>query len=150
MSSYSNLTKSLEPASHADVATYRQWIAKHTPIAEQESRFLDKEADLLCITPQAPQPTNTTANTSSVATNTKESELQTPMVVVAFALVSTIIVFKVVPRILGRLLISAMVGFAALAILYPGALTSIKSIRQLGKGIAMYSSVMLVLSIIVG
>ena len=72
------------------------------------------------------------------------------MVVVAFALVSTIIVFKVVPRILGRLLISAMVGFAALAILYPGALTSIKSIRQLGKGIAMYSSVMLVLSIIVG
>ena len=146
MTSYSNLTKSLEPASHADITNYRQWIAQHTPIAEQEARFLDKEADLLCVTPQQQVP----KTNSTPATGAKEKELQTPIVVVAFALVSTIIVFKVVPRILGRLLISAMVGFAALAILYPGALTSMQSVRDLGKGIAMYSSVMLVLSIIVG
>ena len=146
MTSYSNLTKSLEPASHTDITTYRQWIAQHTPIAEQEARFLDKEADLLCVTPHQKASKKNITSTTGV----KENELQTPIVVVAFALVSTIIVFKVVPRILGRLLISAMVGFAALAILYPGALTSMRSIRELGKGIAIYSSVMLVLSIIVG
>lgn len=107
---------------------------------------MEKEADLLAVTaqhsPYSPTPV-TRANKN------KNEGLETPVVVVAFALVATIIVFKVVPRILARLLISIMVGFAALAILCPGALTSVRSIRELGRGIAMYSSVMIVLSIVV-
>lgn len=150
MKSYSDLTKSLEPASHQDIATYRAWIAQHTPVAEQESRFLDKEADLLSVTPdQASTTTNPPKDPVLGAMERKALE-ETPVVVVAFALVSTIIVFKVVPRILGRLLLSAMVGFAALAILYPRAMTSMRSIRELGRGIAIYSSVMFVLSVVVG
>lgn len=135
--------KSLEPATHADITTYRQWITRHTPIAAQEARFLDKEADLLSVTPQS-------ASKTTTALKTQNKQLETPIIVVAFFLISSIIVFKVVPRILGRLLISVMIGLAALTILYPGALTSMCSIRELGRWIAMYSSVMLVLSVVVG
>lgn len=93
-------------------------------MVEQEAAFIQEENDLLSIGPQTPS---------------KDSpELETPIIVVAFALVSTIIVFKVVPRILARLVISAMVGLASLCTLCPSALTSFGSLRERKRGIAMY------------
>lgn len=125
LTSYSNLTKSLEPASHADITAYRSWITKHAPIVESESAFLSKDSDLLCVSPSTPK--------SSFRSGTA---LETPVIVVAFGLLSTIIVFKLVPRILARLVISAMVGVASLCTLSPEVMNKPDSALDWRKAIA--------------
>lgn len=99
---------------------------EHTPVAEQEASFLQKDSDLLTVSPQAAPKTNPRAGTA----------LETPIVLVAFALLSTIVVFKVVPQILGRLVISAMVGVASLCTLSPEVMTNLTCVKDWGKAIA--------------
>ena len=53
-----------------------------------------------------------------------------PMMVVVVTLVSTIVVFRVVPSLLARLVISAVVGVASLCTLAPRVLTNIKELRK--------------------
>lgn len=56
----------------------------------------------------------------------------------AFTLVSTIIVFKVVPMILARLVISAVFGVATLGTIAPGVLSNWgRGLREWKRGIAM-------------
>lgn len=129
LTSYSNLTKSLDPASQSDIAAYRSWIAAHTPIDENESAFLHQGSDLLSIT-CAPRPGSSRPRATTA--------LETPIVLVAFALLSTVVVFKVVPQLLGRLVISAMVGVGALCALSPEVMTDLKGVRDRGKAIATY------------
>ena len=136
LTSYSNLTKSLDPASQTDIAAYRAWIAEHTPIDEQESEFLQKDSDLLSIVPQPGTKISSRAGTA----------LETPIVLVAFALLSTVVVFKVVPQILGRLVISAMVGLASLCALSPEVMTNLRCVRDWGKAIATYVVTIIILS----
>ena len=143
LTSYSNLTKSLEPASYADVSAYRTWIKEHAPIVEQEAGFLQREADLLTVSRTAGKPT------SPCLQQVSSSSLETPVVVVAFALVSTIIVFKVVPQIIARLVISAMVGIASLCTLSPGLVTNLRGLREWGRGIAVYVSDVMIFGVCV-
>ena len=105
-------------------------------MVEQEAAFLQTEADLVVVNPQ---------NGASLPfmRSSPRSELETHVIMVAFTLVSTIIVFKVVPRILARLVISAMVGLASLCTLSPSVLSDPKSIRHWGRGISMYGCVFL-------
>ena len=65
------------------------------------------------------------------------AELETPVIIVAFSMVSTIIVFKFVPRFLARIVISAMVGMALLCMLSPGVLNDFESIKRCRRGITM-------------
>jgi hypothetical protein len=131
LASYSNLARSLEPASHVDINIYRDWIAEHAPIVEQEAAFLHRESDLVAVSAHS--------NVSSVQTQSaKRAELETPVIIVAFTMVSTIIVFKVVPRFLARLVISAMVGVASLCMLSPAVLSDFQSIKRWGRGITMF------------
>ena len=131
LSSYSDLTKNLEPASTTDIAAYREWIAKRAPIAKEEATFLEHEADLVVAAPSK--------NPSPPALPIQEDrELETHVIIVAFTLVSTVIVFRVVPQLLARLVISAMVGVASLCTLQPAVLSNISSIRDWRKGITMY------------
>ena len=53
-----------------------------------------------------------------------------PTMVVVVTLVSTIVVFRVVPSLLARLVISAVVGLASLFTLVPHVLTDVKKIRE--------------------
>ncbi|KAL9105006.1 MAG: hypothetical protein Q9163_000103 [Psora crenata] len=103
LTSYGNLIKSLDPASGRDIAAYKKWIAEHTPVSGKETKFLQQEADLLTVTSHhsSPQPDLH-----------RGIELDSPFILPAFAFVSTIIVFQVVPQLLARLVISAMVGIA--------------------------------------
>lgn len=72
----------------------------------------------------------------SKSTTRAGTALETPIVVVAFALLSTVVVFKVVPQILGRLVVSAMVGVAALCTLSPEMMRDLKGFREWGSVIA--------------
>lgn len=114
-----------------DIAVYRDWIAEHAPIAEQEAAFLQHEADLVAVSVQA-------STTSTHMQNPHRSQLETSVIIVAFTLVATIVVFKVVPRLLARIVISAIVGVAALCTLAPSALSDFKSIKDWRRGISMY------------
>ena len=126
------MVKNLSPASHADIDSYRAWITEHAPVVEQEAAFLRKENDLVSVTPLALSPATAKINFRS------GSALETPVIVVAFGLLSTIIVFKVVPQILARLVISAMVGIAALCTLSPEVMTNVNCVRDWAKAIATY------------
>lgn len=131
LASYSNLTKSLEPASRADINVYREWIAEHAPIVEQEAAFLNSESDLVTVSPRA------NGSSAHLQSGTR-AELETPVIIVAFTLVSTIIVFKFVPRFLARIVISAMVGVASLCMLSPAVLNDFQNIKHWRRGIVMY------------
>lgn len=139
LTSYSNLTKSLEPASHADITAYRSWITKHAPIVESETAFLNKDSDLLCVSPPSAPRSDFRSGTA----------LETPVIVVAFGLLSTIIVFKLVPQIIARLVISAMVGVASLCTLSPEVMNRPGSVLDWGKAVATYTAVMGLLAVVV-
>lgn len=136
LSSYSNLTKSLQPASQTDIHSYHEWITKHAPLLQEETEFLHNGADLMTLLqpkfqkPLYPQ--------------------DIPTMVVVVTLVSTIVVFRVVPSVLARLVISAVVGLASLFTLAPHILADVKQIRESKRMIGSYAAVMLVLAIVVG
>ena len=119
------MAKSFEPASHADITAYRSWITEHAPIVESESAFLNKDSDLLCVTSSGPR--------SDFRSGTA---LETPVIVVAFGLLSTVIVFKMVPQILARLVISALVGIACFCTLSPKVINKSESVMHWRKAIA--------------
>lgn len=139
LTSYRNMVKSFEPASHADITAYRSWITEHVPIVESESAFLNKDSDLLCVSSSGPR--------SDFRSGTA---LETPVIVVAFGLLCTVIVFKMVPQILARLVISAMVGVACLCTLKPKVMDRTESVLHWRKAIATYAAVMGMLAIVVG
>lgn len=126
LTSYTNLTKSLGPASHADISAYRTWITEHSPIVETESAFLNKELDLISVSSDSAGRLDFRSGTA----------LETPVVVVTFGLLSTIMVFKLVPQILARLVISAMVGVAILCTLSPKIMNKRGSVLNWRKAIA--------------
>ena len=127
LASYSNLIKSLGPASQADITAYRSWIAKHAPMVECESAFLSKDSDLLSVSSHSAPRSNFRSGTA----------LETPVIVVTFGLLSTIIVFRLVPQLLARLVISAMLGVASLCTLSPEVMEKPGSVLGWKKAIAM-------------
>ncbi|KAK4695362.1 hypothetical protein P7C71_g2380, partial [Lecanoromycetidae sp. Uapishka_2] len=143
LTSYAKLTKNLSPASHADVSAYQAWLGKHAPVVEQETAFLQRENDLLTVHTPCPITTRPSMNFRT------GSALETPVIVVAFGLLSTIIVFKVVPQISARLVISAMVGVAALCTLSPEVMTNVTCVKDWAKAIATYSAIMAMLAVVV-
>ncbi|KAL8788399.1 MAG: hypothetical protein Q9195_007317 [Heterodermia aff. obscurata] len=116
LSSYSNLAKCLEPASQPDIDAYRSWIAKHAPLVEQETDFLLNKSDL------------TSVSRSNIQMLRQPDA--TPVIVVAVVLVSMIVVFKVVPQILARLVISAVVGLGGLCTLAPSMWDDVTRIKE--------------------
>lgn len=54
----------------------------------------------------------------------------TPTMMVVVALLSIVVVFKVVPRLLARVVIALVVGVAALCTLTPNALSDLANIRD--------------------
>ncbi|KAL8825542.1 MAG: hypothetical protein Q9191_004349, partial [Dirinaria sp. TL-2023a] len=115
LSSYSNLTNSLQPASQNDIHNYQEWIAKHAPLRQEGAEFLHNGADLMTLL--KPKPPKSLY------------PQDIPTMVVVVTLVSTIVVFRVVPSLLARLVISAVAGLASLFALAPHVLTDVKKIR---------------------
>lgn len=123
LSSYSNLAKSLEPASHSDIDAYRTWIAEHAPLVEQETDFLHNEADLTTV--------------SRPNAQIMRQPDTTPIIIVAVLLVSTIIVFKVVPQLLARLVISAVVGVGGFCTLAPKILEDMTRVKDCKRAVGL-------------
>jgi len=89
---------------------------KHAPLVRQETDFLDNKADLMTV--------------SQIRTIDPPFPNATPTIMVVVALLSIVVVFKVVPQFLARLVIALVVGVAALCTLTPNALSDLANIRN--------------------
>ena len=123
LSSYSKLATSLQPASHSDIDAYRAWIAEHAPLVEQETDFLHNESDLMSL---CGKPFQTPCNRDT-----------TPIVMVAVVLVSTTIIFKVVPQLLARIVISIVIGIGGLCTLAPKIMEDMSLVKEWKRAVGM-------------
>lgn len=93
-------------------------MAKRSPIASSEIKFLDNEADLLSV--------------GSVGPIRKHGTAEGRVVTGGYGLLVLILIFKVTPQIFARLVISAIMGLVALCALCPSVMTDLKRLREMG------------------
>ena len=97
LSTYSSLSQSIDTASSEDIKVYKDWITKHAPVIDAEAAFLDHTSDLAAITARK---------------SVKLDPPETSAMASGFAVLLTIIAFKMVPQFCSRLVIGAIVGIA--------------------------------------
>lgn len=91
-------------------------MSTRTPIASSETKFLQNEADLLSVGPKR-----------------KHGIAESRVVTAGFALLALILIFRATPQIFARLVISAIMGLAALCTVCPSVLTDLKRLREMGR-----------------
>ncbi|KAI4612393.1 uncharacterized protein J4E87_010294 [Alternaria ethzedia] len=112
LSSFSKLSKSLDPASAEDITAYREWMDEHDPINEEESQFLEEDADLVTLPRKVPSSSSSSSAPPSTAAPTAgqdQSAIWFPL-----TLVLPLMAFAIVPSLLGRLLVIVLIVGAEL------------------------------------
>jgi hypothetical protein len=104
MSSYSNMVKDLAPPDPKDIQAYRTWIEQRTPIDYAETRFLEREDDLVAVSPRGSART-----VGGVSASRQSAAVWLPLM--------PLMGFAIVPGLLGRLLMVGVVGVAAVKLL---------------------------------
>lgn len=104
--SFQRVTSTTSPALAKDVERYRQWMAEKRPVARAETRYLDKENDLLSL---LQQPSNPKAASST--------PIQPTILLMAIisATALPILLFRLMPSFTSRItLILLLLPFVAL------------------------------------
>lgn len=102
MSAYAAMSKDSASANDDQVASYQEWMNKHSPVAEPETRFLLHHQDL-------------------VIPGKKVAELDRPtkhaaLAYVPVALMLPLLLYSIIPNIAGRLVVTALIAVAAFII----------------------------------
>lgn len=95
MSSYSSMVKDCEPAERIQIQAYQQWMSEHVPIHEIEARFLQHKDDLVVPGRRRPVAEITT--------------WQTALPYASIVLTTPLLLFAVIPTLVGRLLVTALI-----------------------------------------
>lgn len=90
---------------------------------EQETDFLHNESDLMSLCRNNFQ--------------TSSNQDTTPIVMVAVVLVSTTIIFKVVPQLLARIVISIVIGIGGLCTLAPKIMEDMSRVKEWKRAVGM-------------
>ncbi|KAJ4303745.1 hypothetical protein N0V90_002646 [Kalmusia sp. IMI 367209] len=106
LTSFHDVVKSSDPANTEDVQAYRAWIEKRTPIDHNETRFLEHRTDLLTMSERKP------ASIVGGAAPRQSGAIWLPLV-----LVLPLMVFAMVPGLLGRLVILSLTGAAIMKLI---------------------------------
>ena len=93
------MVQTLDPANSYDVQAYRSWLEKRTPIDQAETRFLEHKNDLLAVSER-----KSTSKFSGVALR-QSGAIWLPLV-----LVLPLMIFAIVPGLLGRLVVLCLTG----------------------------------------
>ncbi|KAI8939024.1 hypothetical protein NX059_004865 [Plenodomus lindquistii] len=101
--SFNTLLKELDPTTTEDVQAYRTWMDKRAPIDHAESRFLTREQDLVIV-----------SRKSSAATNDDAGHNHSAAVWFPLTLTLPLLAFAVIPNVLGRLTVVALICGAEL------------------------------------
>ncbi|KAK5020297.1 hypothetical protein LTR60_000645 [Cryomyces antarcticus] len=104
LTSYNGMVASLDPARAEDIQLYQAWIAKHAPIDETETRFLNHESDLLCIARA-----NDRGHPDNVA--------KCAIVCLPVVLLVPLLAFSIIPGFLGRLFVLSILVIGATVLL---------------------------------
>jgi hypothetical protein len=122
MSSFSDMSRKLDPASPADIEAYRAWFKKHAPIDASEARFLERKDDLLAVSRRK---TN-----ESVGSLGGPNPYQRAAVALPLIAVLPLMVFGIVPGLLGRLFIITLIGTAEVLVVTSSELMGLMTVRE--------------------
>lgn len=103
LSAYSKVVQTLPRATDDDIQNYRSWMKTHNPIAAAETRFLDKDVDLVSLTPR-------------LAASAATAPVYMAIMVASGALLLPLLAFSMIAEFSGRLVVVTVVGGAAAAI----------------------------------
>lgn len=103
LTSFNTMVKTLDPANAEDIQAYRSWMEKRTPIDHTETRFLEHNSDLLAVSEGA------SACAVGGVTPRQSGAIWLPLV-----LVLPLMIFAIVPGLLGRLAILSLTGAATM------------------------------------
>jgi len=103
--SFNNLVKDVDPASPADISAYRAWLDKRVPIDQTECRFLDRKHDLLAVSRRSSLATTAPSRVSPGRAGTQSAAVWLPL-----GLLLPLLAFAIVPSLLGRLIVIALIG----------------------------------------
>ncbi|KAJ6011136.1 hypothetical protein N7451_002548 [Penicillium sp. IBT 35674x] len=103
LSAYSKVVQTLPRATDDDIQNYRSWMKTNNPIAAAETRFLDKDVDLVSLTPR-------------LAASAATAPVYMAIMVASGALLLPLLAFSMIAEFSGRLVVVTVVGGAAAAI----------------------------------
>ncbi|KAI9654323.1 MAG: hypothetical protein M1829_000944 [Trizodia sp. TS-e1964] len=134
LSSYNNLIKSLDTAKYEDIEKYKSWMTEHAPIAEQESRFLTKNGDLMSLL---------------CPDKRVDTFFQLALVLLGVAVLLPTLAFTVVSSFLGRMVVVTIVAGAEIVLIAPTKFGSFVYEKDWGTHALLYAGVMTVMACIV-
>lgn len=102
LSSFSEV-RGLPSASPSDVNRYRAWMKQRNPIHEAESRFLERQADLVAFASKGHASTGNTG-----AGSNQHAAMWLPLL--------PFVAFSIVPNLLGRIIVIALISAAGLRV----------------------------------
>lgn len=106
LASFQRVASTTSPALAKDVKRYREWMEQKRPVARAESRYLDKENDLLSLTQQPSDP--------KAASSTPIQPTILLMAIIS-ATALPILLFRLIPSFTSRIsLILLLLPFVAL------------------------------------
>ncbi|KAF1916372.1 hypothetical protein BDU57DRAFT_574289 [Ampelomyces quisqualis] len=100
LTSFNGLVKELDPAGADDIQAYRTWMEKRAPIDSTETRFLERKHDLLAVSRPAG------------ASTTRGGQQQPAVIWLPAMLVVPLLAFVIVPSVVGRLVVIALISGA--------------------------------------
>ncbi|KAF2876781.1 hypothetical protein BDV95DRAFT_561553 [Massariosphaeria phaeospora] len=101
LTSFTGMLKNLDPAGTEDIQAYRSWIEARAPIDPAEMEFLERKNDLLAVS------RGRAAGNADGAAHAHSPAIWLPLM-----LVLPLMVFAIVPSVLGRLFITVLIGAA--------------------------------------
>ncbi|KAF2028769.1 hypothetical protein EK21DRAFT_69219 [Setomelanomma holmii] len=101
LTSFNSLLKSLDPAGAEDIQAYRAWMEKRAAIDYAETRFLERKNDLVAVSRRP-------------SVSTMRGQHQSPALWLPLGLVLPLLAFAIVPSLLGRIVVIALITAAEL------------------------------------
>lgn len=98
MSAYAAMANESAPADREQVDRYKEWMSKHAPIHEIETRFLQREDDLV------------SPGKGSVSVKTDGAPKHAALAYLPLALMLPLLLYSVIPSLAGRLVVTSLVA----------------------------------------
>jgi hypothetical protein len=120
MTSFKSM-KSLDAASTDEIEAYRSWLEKHAPIEPAEARFLERKDDLLALSRR---------RSSESSAGPTVGPLHRAAVSLPLIAVLPLMVYAIVPGLLGRLFILSLIGTAEIMVVTSSELMGLMTVRE--------------------
>ena len=133
MAAYNNVAKSASAAKDEDIRAYQDWMGRHAPVHEMEARFLQAGRDLV-------MPGKTDDDGAS-------SPKQAALACLPVGLVLPLLLFSLIPTLLGRLVVTALIAGGAFIV---AATTRIRHLMPVREWAVCGAAFMLLMAAIAG